>query len=192
MKHVMRRGVFPSFFGYGSLVNRATHDYTPAAPVRLSGWRRVWRQTSLRPFAFLSAEPADATIDGLVAMVPGDDWAALDLREAAYQRQALPRSSLTDYPAWAGDVSIYSVDPVHKANAAHPVLLSYLDVVVQGFLREFGESGATRFFDTTAGWTAVHDDRAAPLYPRHQVLTGKERRLVDDLLVERGVSRLPG
>jgi len=188
----MHHGLIPAFFGYGSLVNRATHNYATAAPVQLSGWRRVWRQTSLRPFAFLSAEPADGQIDGLVAQVPGDDWAALDLREAAYQRHPLPPSLLANAPVWAGNVSIYAVDPAHGADAAHPVLLSYLDVVVQGFVQEFGESGAVRFFDTTAGWTAVHDDRAAPLYPRHQVLTGKERRLVDDLLEERGVSRLPG
>ena len=38
----------PAFFGYGSLVNRATHDYRQAVPARLKGWRRVWRGTDLR------------------------------------------------------------------------------------------------------------------------------------------------
>jgi len=180
----------PAFFGYGSLVNRATHDYPQAAPARLSGWRRVWRQTRLRPFAFLSVEPAEAEIDGLVAAVPGNDWAALDLREAAYLRHGLAAQALRPAPAWVGSIEIYAVDPAHHiADAAHPIPLSYLDVVVQGFLREFGEAGAADFFATTVGWTAIHDDRAAPLYNRHQVLTERERCLVDDLLEELGISR---
>ena len=145
------------------------------------------RRGEPRPLARLISRVEDREPGWHEALLPH-----LDLREAAYQRHPLPTSLLANAPVWAGNVSIYAVDPAHGADAAHPVLLSYLDVVVQGFVQEFGESGAVRFFDTTAGWTAVHDDRAAPLYPRHQVLTGKERRLVDDLLEERGVSRLPG
>ena len=30
----------PRFFGYGSLVNRDTHDYPNAVRATLSGWRR--------------------------------------------------------------------------------------------------------------------------------------------------------
>ncbi|MCV2865030.1 gamma-glutamylcyclotransferase family protein [Albidovulum sediminicola] len=182
----------PAFFGYGSLVNLATHDHAPNTPVRLDGWRRVWRQTVLRPYAFLSAEPAPGAIDGIVAAVPGRNWAALDAREGAYRRHRLGAGALT-VPEWADTVEIYAIDPAHHApDVAHPILLSYLDVVVQGFLHQFGAEGARRFFATTAGWSAIHDDRAAPLYPRHQVLTGAERRLVDDCLEEWGVQRLPG
>jgi hypothetical protein len=66
-------------------------------------------------------------------------------------------------------------------------------VVVQGYLREFGEAGVKRFFDTTDGWEApVLNDRADPVYPRHRVLTADERTLVDDLLAERKVRLLPG
>jgi hypothetical protein len=68
-----------------------------------------------------------------------------------------------------------------------PILMSYLDVVVQGYLREFGQAGAEDFFATTDGWDIpVLDDRAAPRYPRHQALTGDERALVDALLREVG------
>ncbi|MCV2868476.1 gamma-glutamylcyclotransferase [Defluviimonas sp. WL0002] len=182
----------PAFFGYGSLVNRATHDHAPSAPVTLSGWRRVWRQTVLRPYAFLSVEPAESEIQGLVAAVPDDDWAALDRRESAYLRHSVSPASLSA-PDWAETVQIYAVDDTHHApDASHPILLSYLDVVVQGFLREFGRDGARGFFATTTGWSAIHDDRAAPIYPRHQALTGTERRLVDDCLDEWGIVRLPG
>ncbi|MEZ5778908.1 MAG: gamma-glutamylcyclotransferase family protein [Paracoccaceae bacterium] len=179
-----------AFFGYGSLVNRATHDYAPGEPARLCGWRRVWRHTRLRPFAYLSAEPADAEMDGLVAAVPGNDWAGLDEREAAYRRCALHTTDLRSRPAWAIRIEIYAVDEAHAdMTAQHPILLSYLDTVVQGFLREFGETGADRFFATTAGWSTIRDDRAAPLYPRHQPLSRAERRRVDDHLAALGISR---
>ncbi|MBL3566709.1 gamma-glutamylcyclotransferase, partial [Rhodovulum sulfidophilum] len=80
----------PFFFGYGSLVNRATHGYRDAVRARISGWRRVWRHTPLRPVAYLTAEPAPGvTLDGLIAAVPGGDWTALDQREYAYDRHAV-------------------------------------------------------------------------------------------------------
>ncbi|WP_413852704.1 gamma-glutamylcyclotransferase family protein [Albidovulum sp.] len=170
----------PAFFGYGSLVNRATHGHAPAAPARLAGWRRVWRHTALRPWPFLSVEPGTAGIDGLVAAVPRGDWAALDLRESAYRRHPLDPGLLSPAPDWATRAEIYAVDPAHAlAPRPLPILLSYLDTVVQGFLREFGEEGVARFFATTVGWTALLDDRAAPLYPRHQPLTAAERALAD-------------
>ena len=78
------------FFGYGSLVNRHTHDYPDAQPVTIRGWRREWRMARSLSRTFLSVVPdADAQIDGLVARVPGNDWAALDLRETGYGRHAL-------------------------------------------------------------------------------------------------------
>jgi hypothetical protein len=171
----------PAFFGYGSLVNRATHDYALAAPARLSGWRRVWRHTRLRPWPYLSAEPAERVeIDGLIAAVPGDDWAALDRREAAYRRHRLVPDRLTTAPGWADRIEIYAVDEAHALPpSARPILLSYLDTVAQGFLREFGDQGVVDFFATTVGWTALIDDRAAPHYPRHQPTTPAERALID-------------
>jgi hypothetical protein len=180
----------PAFFGYGSLVNRATHDYAVAAPATIGGWRRVWRHTRLRPFAFLSVEPARAEIDGLIAQVPGGDWAALDTREAAYQRHKVVEGAVANPPDWAGHVEIYAIDPGHaEPHARHPILLSYLDAVVQGFLREFGAEGVTRFFTTTRGWTALHDDRDAPIYTRHQMLSPTERALVDAACDTHGLRR---
>ena len=127
---------------------------------------------------------AGSVIDGLVALVPGADWAALDLREEGYDRHPIA-GGLTvegDVPVAA---QVYAVAPetmVQQPDPA-PILMSYLDVVVQGYLREFGEAGARDFFATTDGWdTPVLNDRAQPRYPRTQVLTGDERALVDALL----------
>lgn len=176
----------PFFFGYGSLVNRATHAFEDAHCAQLTGWRRAWRHTNLRPVAFLTAVPAtpDSVIDGLVAHVPGDDWAALDDREHAYDRNPVTDHVRHDVGRPV-HVQVYAI-PQGKhgvPDRAHPVLLSYIDVVVQGYLREFGAAGVQRFFDTTDGWEApIMDDRAAPIYGRHQRLSPEERLLVDDHL----------
>ncbi len=182
----------PFFFGYGSLVNRDTHAYSEAYPARLAGWRRTWRHTPQRALAFLTAEPADGVeIDGLIARVPGDDWRALDEREAGYARHRIAGGLQHSAPR-AVAAQIYAVPAPDAVPAPRPILLSYLDVVVQGFLREFGTEGAADFFATTAGWEApVLDDRAAPRYPRHRVLTRAESAFVDDRLEALGARLLP-
>ncbi|MBY6154244.1 gamma-glutamylcyclotransferase [Vannielia litorea] len=179
------------FFGYGSLVNRATHIHAPSFPARLRGWRRVWKSTVLRDVAFLSAEPWDGSVlEGLVAHVPGGDWAALDVRERAYGRHEV--SAHCEHEAGEVRVEVYAVAPEHMAaDAAHPVLLSYVDTVVQGFADVFGEAGALRFFETTAGWPpVVVDDRAAPIYPRATEVSAQERDFVDAGLRRLGVEKV--
>ncbi len=175
----------PYFFGYGSLVNSATHDFSNPRKAQLSGWRRVWRHTDLRPVAFLTVvRDAGTKIDGLIAHVPGADWKALDQREWAYDRIEATRD--VQHPVMQDiDVAVYAVpEPANGASAAvFPIYLSYLDVVVQGYLREFGSGGAARFFATTDGWdTPMLNDRAAPRYPRHQQLTPDETAFVDTQL----------
>ena len=179
----------PFFFGYGSLVNRATHVYAPARRALVKGWRRAWKHTDGRDVPYLTAvRDADSVISGLIAPVPGGDWAALDAREHGYTRHALgvALSVLEGAPT---DAQIYAVPPdTMVAAPERPViLLSYLDVVVQGYLREFGATGAADFFATTDGWhIPVLNDRAAPRYPRHQALTAAERAFVEAQLARVG------
>lgn len=161
-------------FGYGSLVNRATHALGPARRLTIRGWRRAWVQTGLRPAAHLTALPEPGgQLDGLALPVAEADRAALLAREAAYD------------PARHGALTIFTIPPgKHPASGTrHPILLSYLDAVIQGYLAEFGAAGVARFFASTTGWEAgLLDDRAAPRYPRHQTLTAAERTLVDNHL----------
>lgn len=160
-----------SFFGYGSLVNLKTHDYTDVRKVAITGWRRVWRSTTHREFAILSATPdPETTLDGIIASVPKGDWAALDQREFAYRRNSLTNGT-----------AIYEIvdEIISPASGPYPILRSYLDVVIQGYLREFGPDGVARFFQTTDQWGPIHDDRAAPLYPRHQPISAEETAIID-------------
>lgn len=172
------------FFGYGSLVNRDTHDYPDARPAELKDWRRIWVETPVRAFCFLSARNAgEGSISGLIARVPGGNWAALDERESHYTRQNIGHSIVSGNVS--EDIQIYSVPPQNHANGTEPkpILLSYLDVVLLGYRAVFGEEGAARFIATTDGWNRpVFDDRAHPLYPRHRQSSAQERLWIDTLL----------
>lgn len=171
----------PYFFGYGSLVNRNTHAYPDGRPAQLQGWRRQWVRTERLGQVFLSVEPdATTTIDGLIAAVPGADWQALDTRETGYKRIGSGAAVLHDIIP-APEMAHYSIpSEAHRKQGDDTILLSYVDVVVQGFLREFGLDGVSRFFDTTRGWeTPILNDRTSPLYPRHQTLTQQETAVVD-------------
>lgn len=180
----------PCFFGYGSLVNRTTHSYAEASRAQLSGWRRKWVYTQKRGMAFLSVvADADTTIDGLVAEVPGADWSVLDAREYGYARihsgasVRHPRDPATHISHYAVPYATWIQD------SSNHILLSYLDVVVQGYLREFGASGVADFFAATDGWeTPILNDRAAPQYPRAQTLSAQETALVDQHLALRNAT----
>ena len=174
----------PYFFGYGSLVNRQTHTYPDAQPAKLHGWRRAWVRTPERDIVYLTVvQDPSTTIDGLIAAVPDADWDALDEREYGYARHDSEQAVAHNLNP-APNIAHYAI-PIAETGVAgdHVILLSYLDVVIQGFLREFGIDGVAQFFATTDGWdTPVLDDRDAPLYPRHQALTSTEISLVDNHL----------
>lgn len=165
-------------FGFGSLVNAATHNFAVAGPAQLTGWRRVWQRSAGYRTCVLSVQPAPRVeIDGVLLRVPVAEAAALDRRESGYDFV-----DVSDDMAPKGPPVGTYVIPAESAMGptdAHPILLSYLDVCVQGFFQQFGEAGVERFFATTAGWGPIRDDRAAPAYPRAQVLSAGEQATVD-------------
>ncbi len=179
------------FFGYGSLVNRLTHDYPDADAVTIRGWRREWRMAHDLGRTFLSVVPdPDAQIDGIVARVPRNDWAALDLRETGYQRHLLGADAFAH--GSIRPAQIYAIAQTQSDPPSHaaPIKLSYLDVVIEGFAQEFGPDGVARFFQTTSGWGPVLDDRSAPKYQRARPVAPTLRRLVDEYLDGLAVPRL--
>lgn len=170
----------PHFFGYGSLVNTSTHSYPGARPATLQGWRRAWVRTDRREVVYLTGVPSPGdSIQGLIAAVPDADWGALDLRETGYARvPATHALNADDAPL---ETAVYAVpEEAMRPGGNHRILLSYLDVVVQGYARVFGPQGVADFFASTDGWdTPVLNDRVSPLYPRAQQLTTQETLLVD-------------
>jgi hypothetical protein len=176
------------FFGYGSLVNAATHGHAPVFAARAKGWRRAWVKVPERDLCYLTAVPdAGCEIDGLIAPVPAGGWAALDAREAAYLRHDHRRDIHHDTDA--ANVAIYAIAPERIAPPGddNPILLSYLDTVIQGYLQVYGTSGAETFFETTSGWQApILNDRAARRYPRATALETEEHALVDAALARLG------
>lgn len=175
----------PHFFGYGSLVNTATHIYPNAQKATLTGWRRAWVSTDARETVFLTAVPAEPRdqIQGLIAAVPNADWLALDTRETGYQR--VPSEGNVSHDRQGiNDISHYAVSQMDIRKAgSQMILLSYLDVVVQGYRQQFGTDGVAAFFDTTDGWDIpILNDREAPGYPRSQILSNAETALVDQHL----------
>jgi hypothetical protein len=64
-----------------------------------------------------------------------------------------------------------------------PILLSYLDCVIQGYYKHFGKQGVKSFFKSTENWDyPILDDRDAPQYPRATILNKFELNLVDEHL----------
>lgn len=177
----------PRFFGYGSLVNLATHDYPDPTPATLSGWRRGWRSTTASPVMLLSVEPCDhTTLHGITAQVPDHDWAALDAREHAYLRRDVS-------PQFVQPTAVYEANSARTApsNTDHLILLSYLDVVIAGYQTLMGDDGPAHFWATTHGWSTISNDRADPLYPRAQPLTPLIRDTVDGGLAALSVTVKP-
>ena len=182
-RRAIRGAMYDRFFGYGSLVNAATHEFEGLSPARLRGWRRTWVLTSARPVSYLSvtSDPS-GVIDGAVAAVPAGGWAALDLREAAYERHCV--AGAVD-PAAPG-ICVYAVPDAGRRGGPGGILMSYLVTVVQGFRKLHGAGAALRFFETTDGWDApLIEDLDAPVYSRTPRL-----HAADVELTRQGLSRV--
>jgi hypothetical protein len=191
-------GGLVAYFGYGSLVNRATlrTEIVHAVPARLLGWRRTWRARPDMPgfpAALLTVRPlAGAVCDGLLVFDRAENLAAVDAREMRYRRIPVPRERLETDAAVPGGcpVFVYEAEPDLPLHPEPPVILrSYLDAVLQGFLVEHGEDGLMRFLAETDGFdTPIHDDRAAPVYPRAVSLDEAQRLLFERLLAGRSTA----
>lgn len=185
-----------AYFGYGSLVCRATHrtEIVHALPARLKGWRRYWRPRPDMPgfpAALLTVrEEAGAGCDGLLVFDRAENLAAIDAREARYRRVPVDPRTLdveaalpADCPIWLYVAQAHL--PLHRA--APTILQSYLDAVMLGFLDEHGEGGLERFLSETDAFDLpIHADRAAPLYPRAVALEDRLSARFDALLAARG------
>jgi len=196
-----------AYFGYGSLVNRATlrTDIVDIIPARLVGWRRIWRPRPDMPgfpAALLTVRREPGSVcDGVLIVDRAENLAAVDEREARYRRVRLEplelEISLAREGAVAADVPayVYEADPGLPPHREPPMILqSYLDAVMQGFLAVHGEEGLRRFLAETHGFaeTPIRLDRENPAYPRAVSLLDAERALFETLYGEHGLRLVPG
>ena len=146
-------------FGYGSLINAASRNSSvdnpiPAIPVRVSsqlGFARVWNVRVPSGFTALGLIKANATtpattINGVLFPVVGSDIAAYDRREQGYTRLEIPRVNI-EALSWQGlpqngRIWVYVPSKLGEQpgvglpipNGGHPLLQSYIDVVIEGAL----------------------------------------------------------
>lgn len=190
------------YFGYGSLVNRETRPADEAfEPVTVSGWQRAWSHQHVNEraatvpgwsisdhnplgYTVLSVEPcSDEKIDGVQVRMVAADLPALDARESGYSRHSVSSTMSTDPVA----IYVSKTERTKRACNDYPLLQSYVDCVLAGYLAVFGWDGVRRFLSTTKGWAApVLPDRDAPLYPRAVKLDAKLVAEFDELVVEAG------
>lgn len=185
-----------AYFGYGSLVNRATlrTSVIDLAPARLLGWRRFWRPRPAmpgRPAALLTVRrEAGSVVDGVVVIDRTENLAAVDAREAHYRRVELRADEIEAVHSLPADCPLHVYEAEDYPPHPEPplILQSYLDAVMQGFLAMHGEAGLRRFMAETHGFADIplFADRKAPAYPRAVLLTEAERTLFDALCREYG------
>ena len=189
-----------AYFGYGSLVNRATHrtDIIGYSKVTLKGWRREWLARPNNSFGnvvLLSVKRCEnSEIDGLLVFDHARNQASLDERENNYDRHIVADSSITEHNSTISDLSASRTKQVTSIYVATPfpqpeehqqyrILRSYLDAVMQGYLNKFGEEGVARFVNSTDNFdVGVYEDRNDPRYPRSVATTQKEQSLFDSLV----------
>lgn len=191
-----------AYFGYGSLVNDSTRNINSRSiPGRLEGFVREWRIRSkdqLQNVCSLTAKPSiDNSIDGVLVFEHSSGLEAVDRREANYDRLDFPVLQFSSSSVLPESQAAY----IYQAKSArydwgdedHPILQSYIDAVMQGFLDQFGEQGAFRFVQETDGWDApILDDRNKPIYPRSITLSPTEKLIIDQALNEARVHYLTG
>jgi len=188
-----------AYFGFGSLVNRKTlsNDIVDVIPAKLKGWRRHWQPRPaeaktaehMRSIALLSIH-RDPSIDitGVIVIDKTSNLIALDQRERNYQKVNLDASNfvIENNNVSALDelsIHVYRSPPVAMPPVRLSLLRSYLDVVMQGYLREFGEAGVAGFIETTKGFELqIHEDRRKPLYSRHQPISDDECAIFERFL----------
>lgn len=191
-----------AYFGYGSLVNRDTlaTGFLGTYPARLKGWRRHWQSRGIdasgsHEIALLSVHRDEScSLDGMLVVDREAHIGRVDLREARYDRQRLSVDHIEFHAPFApfdlpASIYVYIGKPASRTGAEQPKLLqSYLDTVMAGYLREFGETGLAGFIETTVGFDrSIICDRHKPAYARATPVSRELARRFDELLVQAGV-----
>lgn len=177
-----------SVFGYGSLVNSAT---LPAGVGlqrgSITGWVRQWRNPRIVSTGTICgltvARRHGIVLQGAVFQADSELETSLSIREG---EDELVREGVTLLDSGSTLTADLFVTPTSKlvwANDDCPICVSYLDCILQGFLRLYDRLGVENFLDSSEGWhLPLCHDREEPRYPRAIMLDPSERALIDDCL----------
>ena len=181
-------------FGYGSLINRKTWFFDAHFEwVQIEGWVRQWCQIIKTPqggFCALTISPNEnSKIDGIIISTNLSTFSVIDKREAGYQKTIINESQISVYENKDTN-SMWNREPVFAYTASKesfrwaseksPILQTYIDVIADGFYKQFGMKGLLNFFCTTQGWELpILNDRDMPIYPRSIDLEPEFLSLVD-------------
>ncbi|MTI16738.1 gamma-glutamylcyclotransferase [Rhodobacteraceae bacterium RKSG542] len=172
-----------SYFGYGSLVNEDTlPEGTTVVAGELSGYVREWggcarwnsptNRIESGVCALSVRKQEGATIKGVLVLDKMVNLPRLDERERHYDRLTLDTKVFAADKAAAlpDDMFMYKVSKEYAGwgSDEYPILQSYVDCVLAGFDRLWGQAGIDHFMQTTLGWDRVPilNDRHSPFYPR--------------------------
>jgi hypothetical protein len=170
-------------FGYGSLINSISRTVTGetgvATAVKISGISRHWSRIS-EDFGMSSVvvvENIEGQCNGVIVEVPESELVHFDKRERGYQRVLVDANNVEFYDQGGSinlqssgntNIWLYQSDKVVNPCDNHPVVFSYLDVILSGCL-EYSEAFCNDFIEHTQGWQhAMLNDRDMPRYPRVQ------------------------
>jgi hypothetical protein len=102
--------------------------------------------------------------------VDDDSLALFDIREGGYDRVQIPWDHVSSYSEQPlptdGNLWIYVSSETNLTPLAErPIMMSYVDVILNGCL-DFSEEFAQQFIAQTDQWQNLVDDRANPKYVR--------------------------
>ena len=183
------------YFGYGSLVNENTlrTKYIASIPAELKHWQRMWDIPTGVDFgaetvSLLTARPSKSHMTkGVIVFDLAKNLPDVDKREHNYDRRTIQHEDIDiddEFRDLDCDFFVYEAHKHDNPPADNPpILQSYLDAVLQGFLNIYGETGVENFVASTANFhTPILQDRDTPRYPRSVSLSHRERELIDYFL----------
>ena len=162
-------------FGYGSLIcldsRSRTGVSTSAVPVTVSDVKRGWyiRNSDYFYASVAIIRSPGSLCRGVLFEIPFSEITRFDQREYKYQRIQLSPESIAECEFTLSPTDViytYCISQIEQPDYAHPIPLSYLEVIMHGCL-SYGEAFAHEFIETTGGWNAPWiNDIELPVYVR--------------------------
>jgi glutathione-specific gamma-glutamylcyclotransferase len=185
-----------AYFGYGSLVNELTWTRKyEMITAEIHNWIREWKHCVDTPWgrvcALTVSREAKSAVQGAFILCDLAELKEVDEREIGYERVELSRDDVVSPALTLPDrLFVYRSTPpaFRSGDAMYPLWMSYIEVVLVGYWRVFGETGIDHFINSTRGWdTPILDDRAQPLYPRFVQLQADDRNFIEQKLRSAGL-----